>query len=317
LTQAQDSGSALLTPQLSSADRLRTSLSFFAIYFVWGSTFLAIRILVETVPPLLAAGLRFVLAGAVLLAWTALRGVPLPSLNEWRNLSILGALMFLIAYGGLFWAEKTIASGVASVLVATIPLWTALFEVVVFKKNAFRTSLILALFLGIAGVAILVSNNPTGQVPLLACLAILGAEISWSFGTALSKGMALPSSKVVSSGGQMFSGGCLLLIFSALLGELSPLPHISLRAGLALAYLAVAGSILAFTAYVWLLGRFPASTVASYAYVNPVIALAIGYWLGGETLSFRTFFGAALTLVGVILLLQGSKAASVKRAVDE
>ncbi len=299
----------MVTTELGSAVRSRVTLqlilAFFAIYFIWGSTYLSIRILVETVPPLFAAGVRFSIAGLMLFAWSLLRGERVPSRLEWRNLCIMGALMFLGAYAGLFWAEKTIPSGVASVLVATIPVWTSIFEIFVFKKSRLRASLIVAIALGLAGVVILASNTGVGKVSMLACLAVLGAEISWSFGTVLSKGLALPSSKTMSAAGQMMTGGAFLLLFSALAGELRVAPHFSARAAATLLYLIIAGSLLAFTAYVWLLGRLPATKVASYAYVNPVVALAVGYWFGGEALTLRTIAGAALILASVLLLLGG------------
>jgi drug/metabolite transporter (DMT)-like permease len=292
-------------PRSASRISLQLILAFFAIYFIWGSTYLSIRILVETVPPLFAAAVRFSIAGFVLFIWSLMRGEPVPSRLEWRNLSVMGALMFLAAYAGLFWAETRIASGIASVLVATIPVWTSIFEIFLFKKARLRTSLVIAICLGLAGVVLLASNTGVGKVSFLACLAILGAEISWSFGTVLSKGLALPQSKSMSAAGQMMTGGILLLFFSAVAGELRVTPHFSARATAALVYLIVAGSLLAFTAYIWLLGRLPATKVASYAYVNPVVALAIGYWFGGEALTLRTIAGAALILISVLLLLGG------------
>ena len=294
-TQAATSNSAL---------RLRIAFAFFAIYFLWGSTYLSIRIAVATVPPLFAAGIRFVIAGVVLYAWSRLRGVPEPNRTGWRNLSIMGALMFVAPYAGLFWAEKTIPSGVASVLVATIPLFTALFEIFIFKKESLQLSLVGSIALGLVGVITLVSAPAIGRANLLPCLAILGAEISWSFGTVLSKNLYLPESKLMSSGGQMLTGGLMLLLISFAIGELHPFPHISLRAGAAIAYLIVAGSLVAFTAYMWLLGRMPTTKVASYAYVNPVVALAFGWWLGGESITPTTLVGTALVLVSVVLLLR-------------
>jgi drug/metabolite transporter (DMT)-like permease len=287
-------------------------LAFFAIYVIWGSTYLAIRVLVATVPPLFSAGLRFAIAGTALYLWARMRGVPAPTRQEWRNLWLLGVLMFLVAYGGLFWAEKRIPSGIASVLVATIPVWTSLFEIVVFKKEKWRISLIVAIGLGLAGVGILASTSGAGKLSMLGCLAILAAEISWSFGTVVSKNVALPESKVMSASGQMMTGGVMLLASSAAARELSPFPHLGLQAGAALGYLIVAGSLLAFTAYVWLLGRMAATKVASYAYVNPVIALAIGYWFGGEPFTARTLFGAILVLTSVVLLLGKFQRSSAK-----
>ncbi len=283
--------------------RLAYLLAFFAIYFIWGSTYFAIRVLVETVPPLLAAGLRFAIAGAVLYLWASARGAVQPTRIEWRNLAVLGAMMFLAAYGRLFWAEKSVPSGVASVLVATIPVWIAVFEIFVFKLERLRAALVGAICLGLIGVGLLAFNPGAGKVSALAALAILGAEVSWSFGTVLSKGMALPASKPMAASGEMLTGGIMLLACSALAGEQRTTPHFSAQACWALLYLVAAGSLVAYTAYVWLLGRMAATKVASYAYVNPVIALGIGYWLGGETVTARTMLGTGLVLASVVLLL--------------
>jgi drug/metabolite transporter (DMT)-like permease len=284
------------------SERLQFLAAFFAIYIVWGSTYLAIRIAVESIPPFLAAGIRFFLAGLVLYIWCLARGVPHPTRLEWRNSFIVSAFMFLAAYSCLFWAEKTVPSGIASVLVATIPVWTALLEIFVLKKEPFRWSLLLALSIGILGVAILTHQPSSRDLNVLACLVVTAGGVCWAIGTVASKNLALPASKVLSAGAQMTAGGVMLLLFSALAGELHPRPHISLNAAYAIAYLTVAGSILAFTAYVWLIGRLPATTVTSYAYVNPVVALLLGHWLAGEVLGLRTVIGAALILASVLLI---------------
>ena len=294
--------------------RFQVILAFLAIYILWGSTYFAIRVVVATVPPLFAAGTRFAIAGLALYLWSRARHTPAPTRLEWRNLATLGALMFLAAYSALFWAEKTMPSGIASVLVSTIPIWTALFEIVIFKKERLSAPLIGAIVIGIGGVAILAAPRGRAQLPVLATLALLGAEISWSFGTVLSKNMQLPASKQMSAAGQMITGGVMLLVASTLAGELHPTPHISSQAALALGYLIVAGSLVAFTAYVWLLGRMPATKVASYAYVNPVVALALGHWFGAEPFTLRTLFGTALVLAGVVLLLIRSASYQTKPA---
>jgi len=296
---------ARLTPDTTERwIAVRVFLAFAAIYVLWGSTYLAIRVALATVPALFAAGIRFTIAGSVLYVWSRLGGVPPPSTKEWRNLWSLGALMFLAAYAALFWAEETVPSGVASVLVATIPVWTVLLESSILKVQSFTWSLGAAIAAGLTGVAVLALRPHGGPVSLMACLAITGGEIAWSTGTVLSKRMKLPPSKVLSAGAQMLTGGLLLLTCSWLIGEMHPFPRISSRAAWAILYLIVAGSILAFTAYVWLLGRMPATKVASYAYANPVIALAIGYWLGGETIDFRTIIGTCLVLGSVVLILR-------------
>jgi drug/metabolite transporter (DMT)-like permease len=282
----------------------RLILAFFIIYFVWGSTYLAIRIAVASLPPLFAAGVRFSLAGIALLLWSKLRGVPNPTPIEWRNLAIEAALMFLCGYSALFWAETKIPSGVASVLIATTPVWMAVVEVAVFRRQRLSWKLVLAIALGIAGVAILALHRGPGRIPLPPCFAILGAQIAWSFGTVFSQTLRAPNSKLLTAGAQMTLGGFMLLFCSWLAGDMSPWPHISARAAAALLYMIVAGSLLAFTAYIWLLARMPATIVSSYAYVNPVVALAIGYWLGNEALNRNIVLGTALVLVSVLLILR-------------
>jgi drug/metabolite transporter (DMT)-like permease len=286
-------------------------LAFFAIYVLWGSTYLAIRIAVESVPPFFAAAVRFLIAGAALYPWARLRGELAPTRRQWKNLVLLGGLMFLAPYGGLFWAEKTLASGIAAVLVATIPFWTAMLQIFVFRRERMRWAVLVSITLGVGGVMVLALGRNEGHMNWPACLAILGSEISWATATVLTTFVDLPRSKLVSAGGQMLFGGAMLLICAGLFGELQPVPHVSLRAAAAIVYLIVAGSLLAFTAYVWLLGRVPATTVTSYAYVNPVVALFIGHWLGNEALGTRTIVGSALVLASVGTLLKRERRTSV------
>ncbi|MFL6450287.1 MAG: EamA family transporter [Bryobacteraceae bacterium] len=283
----------------------KTILAFAAIYIVWGSTFFAIRVLVRTVPVFLAAGSRFAIAGLLMLGWLRWNGGGRLSRLEWKNASVLGALLFLFPYGGLFWAEKTLPSGVASVLVATIPLWTVFLEGVVFKATRLRTLPLLAISLGFAGVVVVATGgNESGRrFALLPCLALMGSTISWSLGTVVSKKLKLPQLKALSSAGQMLTGGALLLLFSSLTGEFRSAPRPDLPALVSLIYLITAGSIAGFTAYTWLLGRLPATTVASYAYVNPVVALLLGHVCGGEAISGQTLWGSAIIVVSVVLLL--------------
>ncbi len=293
---------------------LQLCLAFFAVYVVWGSTYLAIRIAVGTVPPLFAAGIRFAIAGVVLFGWSQLRGAPAPSTLEWRNLTILGALMFLASYSGLFWAERTLPSGIASVLVATIPVWTALLEIVVFKRQRLHWTLGVAIALGLGGVVMLaLDSTSVGSVNLLPCLAILASEIAWSLGTIVTTMVKLPESKATSAGAQMLTGGVMLIALSALMREIPPLPHISTTAWIAIAYLIVAGSLVAFTAFQWLLTQVPTTVVTSYAYVNPVIALMIGHFFGGEVISARAIAGSALVLVSTGALLKGRSRSAALR----
>ena len=291
------------------SQKLITILAFLSVYVIWGSTYFAIRIAVATVPPFLAAGLRFVMAGAFLFAYVLVRRMPLPTAVEWRNLAISALLLFVPAYGGLFWAEKTVPSGIASALVATIPVWMALMEVFVLRQTKLRWQLVVSPACGVCGVALLTLKGISGgSHSLLPYLVMMMSQISWSIGTLMTKNMQLPAAKVVGSAAQMGLGGLMLLLLSVGAGEWHPLPHISLEAWWAILYLTIAGSVVAFTAYVWLLGHFPATTVGSYAYVNPVVALALGYWFGNESIDWRVFAGTFLVLAGVVLILRGNRA---------
>ncbi len=299
---------AKMSPSASGSFRVRVFLSFFAIYILWGTTFLAIRVAVEELPPLFAAGTRFFTAGVVLYLFMRVKGHAQPTLQQWRNLAIMGLLMFVAEYGPLFWAEKYIPSGVAAVLAATVPILTLLSEVVL-RQQRFRWMLLVSTLLGFCGVAILLLRGGGQSFSLIPCLAILAASIGWSLGSVLSRSMDLPKSRPLTAGVAMMLGGAVLLALSALFGELSPFPQIHSRAVVALVYLIVVGSLLAFTAYVWLLGHFSAGRLAGYAYVNPVVAVALGYFAAGEPVTARSLAGSALVLVSVFLILRAPKQA--------
>jgi drug/metabolite transporter (DMT)-like permease len=287
--------------------RVLTILAFAAVYVLWGSTFFAIRVTVSEIPPLQAAALRFGIAGGLLFLWAWARGAARPTRLEWRNTAILAVFMFLIDYALLFWAEKSVPSGITSVLVAVIPIWTTIFEVFIFKRERWNTRLILAITAGLGGVILLTSNAGAQHAALAPCLGIVVAGLSWGIGTVLSKSLSTPESKPLNAAMQMMIGGVLLWLCSLPLGEKISPSNVHWDAIIALAYLIVAGSIVAFTAYVWLLSRFPATKVASYAYVNPVAALAVGSWLGNEALNWTTFVAAGLILVSVATILRSKK----------
>ena len=253
----------------------RVFLAFAAIYVLWGSTYLAIRIAVQQVPPLFAAGTRFFLAGTLLYAVMRFCGRPRPSGKEWGSLIAIGSLMFVITYGAVFWAEQYVPSGFTSVLEATLPLITIALEVFVFRQQRFRWSLLVSIVVGFAGVLLLLLHNAQ-HVAILPCAAILAGGTAWSLGAVLTRVFPLPKSKGITAGAEMMFGGAILLVLSALTGEMHPFPHISAKAVGALLYLVVAGSLVGFSAFVWLLGRMPATRVASHAYINPVVAVALG-----------------------------------------
>lgn len=281
----------------------RVVLAFTAIYLLWGATFLAIRIAVLEVPPLFGSGLRFVVAGALLYAFMRWRGEPSPSAIEWRSIALLALCMFVATYAALFWAEQYVPSGIAAVIEATLPITTVMLEVFVFRQQRFRWRTAAAVAMGFCGVAALLLGRGRQPVPALPCLVILAAGVAWSLGAVLTRSMPRPQSAPLTAGAQMLLGGVVLLALSLAAGELHGVPHVSLRAALALAYLIVGGSLVGFTAYVWLLTRMPATQVASHAYVNPLVAVALGYFLAGEVVTLRTLLAAMLVVAGVFLIL--------------
>lgn len=287
--------------------RWKTLAAFAIIYFVWGSTFLAIRVGVREVPPFLMAGIRFLVAGGALYFWMRAKGTPSPSKREWSAATLLAVLIFVLDYGLLFWAERRVPSGIAAVMMATIPVFMALSEILIMKTQRLTFRLGTALAIGIGGVMVLVSHSISlGDAPVdpVGAWALIVAAISWSIASALTRKLPLPPAKAMSSGAQMLAGGILLTLTAGMLGELRGfhLESVSLKAWLALVYLIVAGSIIGFTAYVWLIHHESPTKVGTYAYVNPVVAVIVGYFLGGEPLGARTVFGTALVLLSVIVI---------------
>jgi drug/metabolite transporter (DMT)-like permease len=287
--------------------RWKTLLAFAIIYFVWGSTFLAIRIGVREVPPLLLAAMRFLVAGLVLYGWMIARGEPNPTGRQWRSASVLAILIFVIDYGSLFWAEQRVPSGVAAVMLATIPAFMALSEIIVLRTQRLTVRLALALLIGLGGVAVLMSRSLNlGGAPIdpVGAVALIIASMSFSVSSALARKLPLPPSKVMSSGAQMLAGGVFLVLTAAALGEFRRFHPSTVSAGawLSLLYLIVAGSIVGFTAYVWLIDHESPTRVGTYAYVNPVVAVLLGYFLGGEELGLRTILGTLFVLISVLVI---------------
>ncbi len=239
--------------------------------------------------------------------WMRASGTPSPTLRQWRAASFLAVLIFVLDYGLLFWAEKRVPSGIAAVMMATIPAFMTISEILILRTQHLTTRLALALLVGLGGVAVLVSHTMSfGEAPIdtAGACALIVAAISWSVAAALTRKLPLPASKVMSSGSQMLAGGLLLALAAALLGEFRGfhVQAVSRAAWLALLYLIVAGSIVGFTAYVWLIHHESPTKVGTYAYVNPVVAVLVGHFLGGETIGTRTLFGTLLVLVSVIVI---------------
>jgi drug/metabolite transporter (DMT)-like permease len=294
----------------------QTLLAFSIIYFVWGSTFLAIRIGVHEVPPLVFAAMRFFTAGLVLFGFMLARGEHPPAGRQWLSILFLAVLIFVVDYGLLFWAEQRVPSGIAAVMMATIPAFTALAEIVILRTQRLSLRLAIALLIGIGGVAVLMSRSlalPGAPVDRTGALALLAGGISWSLASVLSRKLPLPASKVMNSGAQMLTGGVLLAIAAAAFGELHDFQPLALShaAWLSLIYLIVFGSIVGFTAYLWLLHHESPTRVATYAYVNPVVAVLLGFLFGGETIGLRTSLGILLIVVSVVAITTTKRPAPI------
>ena len=290
--------------------RWKLLFAFAIIYFVWGSTFFAIRVGVSQLPPFLFCAMRFLAAGLLVYLWAIAHGVRGPTLRQWLSAFLLAFLIFVVDYGLLFWAEQRVPSGIAAVILATIPGFMALCEILILRTQRFSARLALSLLAGIAGVAVLVSPPQLlghlggAAIDKAGAIALVIGAIGWSVASALSRKLPLPPSKVMSSGAQMLAGGIMLAAVAALQGEGRGL-HLSTISGsawIALIYLVFAGSIAGFTAYVWLLHHESPTKVGTYAYVNPVVAVVLGYWLGGEPVGVRTVVGGLFVLASVVAI---------------
>lgn len=251
--------------------------------------------------------MRFLAAGLVLYGWMLARGERSPTAREWTSASLLALLIFVFDYGLLFWAEQRVPSGLAAVMMATIPVFMVLSEILILRTQRLTVRLTAALLIGIGGVAVLVSRSlHLGGAPIetAGALALIAGAISWSVASALARKLPLPSSKVMSSGAQMLAGGIMLTLAAFAFGEFHGFnpAAVSRGAWVALVYLIVAGSIVGFTAYVWLIHHEAPTKVGTYAYVNPVVAVLVGYFFGGEALGARSIVGTLLVLVSVVVI---------------
>ncbi|MGA3125507.1 MAG: EamA family transporter [Candidatus Korobacteraceae bacterium] len=285
----------------------KTLLAFAIVYLVWGSAYFAIRVGIREVPPFLLAALRFLISGLILYGWMLARGERSPSGRQWMSASLLGLLIFVFDFGMVFWAEQHVPSGITAVMMAMIAVFIALLEVFVTRTEKLTVRLALALLTGVGGVAVLTSSSLSfGGAPIdrAGALALIVASMGMAIATALMPKLPLPKSGIMSSGVQMLAGGVLLSLISVSLGEyrnFHPLV-VSLKAWFALLYMIVAASIIAFTAYVWLIRNESPTKAGTYAYVNPVVAVLIGYFLGGEALGRRTILGTLLILISVVAI---------------
>ena len=287
-----------------------TFWAFAAIYLVWGSTYLAIRVMVGSMPPLLAGGTRFLFSGTILYAWARWRGVPAPSRRLWGPAFLLGSLFFLLGNGGVSWAETRIPSGLTALLAAVSPLFTVVFES---KRDGWRRPpgrVLLGIAAGLCGVALLVAPREIiggGHADLLGAAAITAAAIAWAGGSVLSHAMPLHPSPPLATGMKMLAGGALLVTAGLAIGEGSRVSHAIFepKAMLAWAYLVVFGSLIGFSAFTYLLRVTTPEKVSTSAYVNPLVAVLLGWAILGEAVSARTLVAAAIIIGGVALIRLG------------
>jgi len=283
-------------------------LAFLAVYLIWGSTYLGIRFAIETLPPFLMAGTRFLVAGSVLYLWARRKGAAAPSGVNWITAGVVGTLLLIGGNGGVVWAETRVASGLAALLIATEPFWIVLLDWL--RPGGRRPGLAVAagLLFGFIGVGLLVSPFDLiggGRVDALGAAAVVLASLSWAIGSLYTaRGAKLPTSPTLATGMEMLIGGALFFPLSAATGEWATfsLAAVSLKSALALLYLTVFGAIVAFTAYVYLLKNTTPARASTYAYVNPVIAVVLGWAFGGEAITGRVALAAGAIIAAVVVI---------------
>jgi drug/metabolite transporter (DMT)-like permease len=289
------------------ASRAQIVAAFASIYVIWGSTYLAIRYAVETIPPFIMGGVRFLISGAMLYLWARSRGAPKPTRLHWRNAIIAGGFLLLGGNGAVVWAEQFVPSGLTALLVSILPFWLVIIEWIRPPRRRPSAAVLVGLVLGFVGIIVLVGPSDVGGhgdvMPLGALVLILGS-LSWAIGSFWSRDAQLPESGLLTTGMEMIGGGVLLLVVGTLAGEFSRLDihGISNASAFGLLYLITFGSMLGFTSYIWLLDKVSPARLGTYAYVNPIVAVLLGWAIAGERLSIRTGVAAAIVICAVALI---------------
>ena len=289
------------------ASRAQIIAAFASIYTVWGSTYLAISYAVETIPPFLMGGIRFVVSGALLYLWARSRGAPRPTLLHWRNAVIAGGFLLLGGNGAVVWAEQFVPSGLTALLVSILPFWLVIIEWVRPPHKKPSWPVVIGLVLGFIGIIVLVGPSALGghgDVSSLGALVLILGSLSWAIGSFWSRDAQLPESGLLTTGMEMLGGGALLLIVGALAGEISAfdIHRISRASAAGLIYLITFGSLLGFTSYIWLLDKVSPARLGTYAYVNPIVAVFLGWAIAGERLTVRTAVAATIVICAVALI---------------
>ena len=283
-------------------------LALLALYIVWGSTYLGIKVAIETIPPFFHAAVRFLLSGIILIAWQRAVGYPLPTRKQWISTAIIGACLLLGGNGLVAWAEQFIPSGIAALIIASVPMFLVIGEAM--RPNGIKPNWqgIVGLLIGFAGIFILIGPSEISgsgmKLNTLGVIALLSACLFWTIGSIYSKSADLPKSSLMNTGAQMLTGSASLLIVSLASGELHgwEVSAVSARSIYGLLYLIFVGSLVGFVSYGWLLQNAPISLVSTYAYVNPIVAVLLGVWLGNETLEPRIWLATAIIIGSVIFI---------------
>jgi len=289
------------------ASRAQIIAAFASIYVIWGSTYLAIRYAVETIPPFLMGGVRFLVSGTILYLWSRYRGAPKPTRIHWRNAIVAGGFLLLGGNGAVIWAEQFVPSGLTALLVSILPFWLVIIEWVRPPRRRPSGAVLVGLILGFVGIIVLVGPSSAGGhgnvAPIGAMVLILGS-LSWAIGSFWSRDAQLPESGLLTTGMEMLGGGALLMMVGALSGEFAQLDvhAISKASAVGLLYLVTFGSLLGFTSYIWLLDKVSPARLGTYAYVNPLVAVMLGWAIAGERLSIRTGIAAAIVICAVALI---------------
>lgn len=291
-------------------------VALIALYIVWGSTYLAIRFAVETIPPFLHSGLRFLISGLILVLWRRAAGDKMPTRIQWRSLAIIGTLLLLGGNGLVGFAEQRIASGIAALIVGTVPLWLVLIEALRPGGGKPTWQALLGLIVGFSGIYLLIGPSElTGdlQFDTVGTVAVIFASFFWSLGSIYSRNAELPESALMMTGGEMLAGSVLIFLVSFLMGEWNTftVAQVSTQSWLALIYLITFGSMIGFVAYIWLLQNAPISLVATYAYVNPLVAVLLGAWLASEPLTPRILVAAGI-IIGSVVFINWARQTKVK-----
>jgi len=293
--------------QLLREPRARILAAFIAVYIVWGSTYLAIRYAVQTIPPFVMVGTRFIVSGVILYAWARWRGSPRPTSAQWKDATVTGALMLCCGNGAVSWAEQRVPSGIASLLVAVVPLWMVLVDWLRPRGERPRAVVVIGVIVGLVGLAVLVgpaSLSGKGEVDSAGAIVLILGSLAWAAGSVFNRHGSRPDSAAMSTGLQMIGGSIALLLLGVMRGELAQLHvrEISAASWAGWIYLVTFGSLVGFTAYIYLLQTVSPAKASTYAYVNPLVAVLLGWAIAGESVTVRSLGAAAIILAGVAMI---------------